>query len=325
MINDIPKIELHVHLDGSIDTLLASKLLNEDIDKIKCKMIANEKCKDLTDYLKMFDVSVSLMQTHDNLVSIANELVNNLEKDNVIYAEVRFAPLKHQIKGLSLDEVVLSVLEGLRKNKNVKTNLILCMMRNDNFDDNLKVIELAEKYLNKGVCAIDLAGDEINYQTKDFKELFNIASSKNIPFTIHAGEAGNINSLIDALEFNPKRIGHGIKCVLSNEVYNYLKNNKIMLEVCPTSNYQTNAIKEYYEHPIYKMYKDSINISINTDNRTVSNINLNLEYQKLADNFSFTYDDFIKINLNTINFTFLNDNEKKELKDKYNKIINGGV
>jgi len=325
MIDNIPKIELHVHLDGSFDMLLASKLLNEDISKVKSLMIANEKCKDLTDYLKMFDVPVSLMQTHDILVKAAEELVCALEKDNVIYAEIRFAPLKHQLKGLSLDDVVLSVLEGLNKNTNVKTNLILCMMRNDSFDDNLKVINLAYKYLNKGVCAVDLAGDEINYDTKDFEELFSLAESKNIPYTIHAGEAGQVSSLKSALDFGAKRIGHGIKCVLDDNIYNYLKNNPIMLELCPTSNYQTNAIDRYCDHPIYKMFKDNINISINTDNRTVSNINLNQEYQKLMNNFSFSRDDFIKINLNAINFSFLSDEEKKDLRDKYNNIINGGV
>jgi adenosine deaminase len=325
MISNIPKIELHVHLDGSFDTFLASNLLNEDISKVKCKMIANDKCKDLTEYLKMFDLPVSLMQTRDNLIKVSGELVNELEKDNVIYAEIRFAPLKHQVNGLSLDDIILSVLEGLNKNKNVKTNLILCMMRNDSFDDNLKVINIAEKYLNKGVCAIDLAGDEINYPTKNFKELFEIAKSKNIPFTIHAGEAGDVTSLKSALEFGAKRIGHGIKCVLDDEIYEFLKNNSIMLEVCPTSNYQTNAIDKYSDHPIYKIFKDNINLSINTDNRTVSNVTLNQEYQKLMDNFNFNLDDFIKINLNAINFSFLTDEEKKDLRDKYNNIINGGV
>ena len=324
-ISDIPKIELHVHLDGSVNLYLASKLLNKDLDEVKKMMVAPDKCNDLTDYLKMFDVPVSLMQTKENLKEIAYNLTLDLERDNVIYAEVRFAPLKHTLLGLTADEVILSVLEGLRLNKNIKTNLILCMMRNDSFEDNLKVIELAEKYKDMGVCAIDLAGDEINFKTSDFEDLFKIAYDKNINYTIHAGEAGSIDSLKSALSFKTKRIGHGIKAIDDTEVIDYIIKNNILLEVCPTSNYQTLKSLKYSEHPLYTLYKNGVNVLVNTDNRTVSNISLNEEYEKLIHDFNFSIDDFIKMNLNAINFLFINEEEKKDIRDKYNKLINGGV
>ena len=324
MINDLPKIELHVHLDGSVDLNLASKILNEDIDKLKNKMVAKDKCQDLTDYLNMFDVPVKIMQTKENLENIAYNLTCDLEKDNVIYAEIRFAPLKHTSK-LTLTEVLDSVLLGLNKNKNIKTRLILCMMRNDSFSDNVKIIDLAEEYKNRGVAGIDLAGDEINFKTSMFKDLFKIARDRGIKYTIHAGEAGSINSLIDAISFNPTRIGHGIKTILDDEVLKEVIKKDILLEVCPTSNYQTNAIDEYKNHPVYKMYNSGVKLMINTDNRTVSNITLNEEYNKLKDIFNFKCKDFVEMNLNAIKYSFLNDSEKKELYDKYNKIINGGV
>ena len=179
----MPKIELHVHLDGSIRPLTAKELLNDNMELIRSQMVANDKCLNLTDYLTKFALPVSLMQTKENLIRVAYELTNDLESDNVIYAEIRFAPLKHT-KYLTPEQVVESVLTGLKMNSNIKTNLILCMMRNDSFLDNQKVIELASKYLNKGVCAIDLAGDEINYETKNFSSLFKLATDKNIPFTL---------------------------------------------------------------------------------------------------------------------------------------------
>ena len=160
----LPKVELHLHLDGSIPINLASKLSNFDRKKLEEVMIAPKKCKNLSEYLTKFDLPIQLMQTKENLTKIASNLVDELERENVIYAEIRFAPNFHTKKDLSLDEVVNSVLKGLSQNKKVKTNLILCMMRGTSVEENKKVIDLAEKYLNKGVCAIDLAGAEDGYK-----------------------------------------------------------------------------------------------------------------------------------------------------------------
>lgn len=194
-------------------------------------------------------------------------------------------------------------------------------MRGDSFDDNKKVIDLAEKYLNRGVCAIDLAGDEEHFDTKLYEDLFLYTYSKNIPYTIHAGEVGDIKSLRDAISFKPSRIGHGIKSIYDKELLNEIKNNNILLEVCPTSNYQTNAIDLYSNNPVYELYKYGIDILINTDNRTVSNITLNKEYNLLVNNFPFNINDFIKMNLNAIDYAFLSEKEKQELKEKYENII----
>ena len=248
---------------------------------------------------------------------IAQELVLDLKDDNVIYAEVRFAPLLHTKKGLSKEEVVEAVLEGLKDN-DLKVNLILCMMRHFSFEDNLKTIELASKYLDKGVIAVDLAGAEAKYPTANFERLFQIAKDKNIPFTIHAGEADGKDSILSAISFKTKRIGHGVGCIEDNEVLNLIKENNITLEVCPTSNIQTNIFENYYDHPIKKLYDMDILVTINVDNMTVSNINLTQEYEKLVQNFNFTLEDLKKMNINAINAAFLSD----ELKEKYRKIIN---
>ena len=314
-IQNLKKIELHLHLDGSVSLELASCLSGLGLEEVKREMVAPSKCLNLGDYLTKFTLPLSFMQTRKNLKAISGDLVNRLERENVIYAEIRFAPSFHTRKGLTQEEVVTSVLEGLKENKKVKTNLILCLMRGNADQENLKTIEVAEKYLNKGVCAIDLAGDEKTFKLKEYRSLFLLAKEKKIPFTIHAGEVDQVD-ISEAIELGAKRLGHGVKCIENKKLIDLIKEKNILLEICPTSNIQTNAFNDFSHHPIYDLYKKNINISINTDNRTVSNIDLNQEYLKLIKTFPFTIDDFKKINRNTLNYTFLSSKEKIELLEK---------
>lgn len=316
MFQDIKKIELHLHLDGSVKINTAEKLLNEK--NLKDKMIVKENNKDLTEYLTKFDIPIKLMQNKDNLVQISKELIETLEKDNVIYVEIRFAPIFSTKEGLTLDEVIQSVLKGLKNNK-VKTNLILCMMRGLNKDDNIKIIDLANKYLNKGVCAIDLAGDEIKYPTNIYKELFEYANKLKVPFTIHAGEAGTYKDIDEAISYKAKRIGHGIKAIENNNTISKIIENNISLEICPTSNIQTNVIKSRKKHPIKELINKGIKVTINTDNRTVSNTSLEKEYELLSKTFNFSKEDFKIFNKNALQSAFLSNEEKEELLKELSK------
>ena len=311
-INKIPKVELHLHLDGSISLDIASKLSNIPINELKNKMIAKDKCENLSEYLTKFSFPISLMQTKENLTLITKDLINRLIKQNVVYAEIRFAPMFHTELGLSYEEVVEAVLEGMESNK-IKTNLILCLMRGMKDDNNLKTIEVAKKYLNKGVCAIDLAGDEIKYPTSNYVKYFEIAKKENIPFTIHAGESRGADEVMCAVNIGAKRIGHGVHCVEDESIVDIVKNNNVLLEICPTSNIQTNSIKSYNVHPIKELYEKGINICINTDNSTVSNIDLNNEYLKLHNILNFDLEDFKKINIMSINNAFISNKEKESL------------
>jgi len=309
----LPKIELHLHLDGSLPLETASKLSNLSIEELKSIMIAKDKCENLTKYLTKFDFPISLMQTKENLEIISEELVNSLEKQNVIYAEIRFAPMFHVNKGLSYEEVVESVLKGLKKNTNVKTNLILCLMKGFSEDNNLKTLEIAKKYLNKGVCAIDIAGDEIKHPNSDYSKFFNLAKKENIPFTIHAGESRGADEVLSAINLGAKRIGHGVHSIEDEDVLKIIKDKNILLEVCPTSNIQTNSIVSYEKHPISELYEKGIPLSINTDNSTVSNISLSEEYFKLHNILGFNIEDFKKINMMAIKHAFLSKEEKEVL------------
>ena len=317
------KIELHVHLDGSIRPSTVCDILNLDLKYVKENMVVKSNNNDLAEYLSKFDLPIKVMQTKDNLKRISKELALDLKNDGIIYAEIRFAPQKHTLKGLNLDDVISSVLDGLKSVKEIKTNVILCMMRWDSFQKNKGVIEICKKYLGNGVVALDLAGDEKKYKTSDYKSLFEIAKKEKIPFTIHAGEADNYESVMDAISFGAKRIGHGINIIENNDVINEVIKNKVTLEICPTSNVQTKAVESYEKHPIKKLYEKGVLLTINTDNNTVSNTTLSKEYELLEKHFNFTKEDFYKFNVNAVNASFISSKEKEdlinELKDDFEK------
>ena len=319
------KVELHIHLDGSLRPSTVAEILNISEEEAKEKMIVKNNNQDLTEYLTKFDLPIKVMQTKENLKRVAKELAEDLKLDDVIYAEVRFAPQKHTLKGLSLDDVITSVLEGFKSANKIKINLILCMMRGDSFEKNKEVIELCKKYLNKGVVALDLAGDEKNYKTKNYKSLFEIANKENIPFTIHAGEADEPQSVLDAINFGAKRIGHGIRSIEDEVVLKKIIDNNIALEVCPTSNVQTKVVNTYANHPVKKLYDKNVLVTINTDNNTVSNLTLSKEYVKLRKYFNFTDEDFLKFNINAIKASFISDIEKEKyidiLKENYDESL----
>ncbi len=316
----LPKIELHVHLDGSVRLDTAAELLDLSINEVKYDMLAKEKCLDLNDYLTKFELPVKIMQTKRNLERIAYELAVDLKNDGVIYAEIRFAPIKHTLEGLSLYDVTESVIMGLSR-VDMKSNVILCMMRNDDIKTNMMVIDVARHYLNEGVCAVDLAGAEAIYKTEDFKDLFDYATEKNVPFTIHAGEADGRESIKSAISFGTTRIGHGVNVVTEDDLIKEVIDKDILLEVCPTSNIQTRVVDNYKSHPIRKLYDLGVPLSINTDNRTVSNTTLKREYKNLEVNLQFSTNDFIKTNKQAINHAFISENEKKELLNKFNSLL----
>ena len=324
-IKDIKKIITHLHLDGSIDINNAIKWAKEDgynltDEEIIKKLQVDRSCHNLNDYLDKFTLAISLLQTKERLKETVYTLFKKLSLENVIYAEIRFAPIKHQEKGLSLDEVIESVVMGMnaaKNNFNIDGGIILCCMRDNSKNDNLKIVNYAKKYLNKGIVAIDLAGAEGIYETKNFKYIFDLCREENIPYTIHAGEADGVNSINSALDFKTKRLGHGIRCIEDKDTMKRIIDNNILLEVCPTSNYQTEAVKG--KHPIEYLYNNGILISINTDNDTVSNINITDEYKNILNNTNLTIKDLVKCNYNSIPYLFTTDDIKEKLKKTIEK------
>ena len=312
-IKTMPKVELHLHLDGSLDVNYIKNKYRLTDKEIKEKMIADEKCHNLNDYLTKFDYPISIMQTKQELESAVYNLLEKLKKQNVIYVEMRFAPQFHTKRGLTQDEVVQTVISA--KNRvDIKSNVILCIMRGkDNEKENYETVEVAKKYLNKGVCAVDLAGAEAIFKTYTYDKIFEFVKENNIPFTIHAGEADGIDSINSAIDFGTKRIGHGVRAIEDENTINRIREEDITLEVCPTSNIQTCICNDYTSHPISMLYFDNVKTTINTDNMTVSNTTLENEYEKLMQNTNLSINDIVKMNINSVNAAFISENEKQEL------------
>ena len=312
-----PKVELHLHLDGSVPIHVLQELSGLSYEEVFNQAVSINDLE-LTDYLKRFDFINKYLQTKENLELASLSLGQELEKENVVYAEVRFAPMLHTNGGLTPEEVVEAVKLGFSKCQ-VKVNLILCMLRGMDLSFNKKTLELAKKYLNNGVVAIDLAGDEKNYPFTSYQDLFDECKNYGIPVTIHAGEVTK-RDIKDIIPYT-KRIGHGIKMYDDPELMNLVKSHNILLEVCPNSNLDTNNVDDYSHHPVKKLYQSGLKISVNTDNRTVSNISLTEEYNNLVNLLDFTLDDIVKMNLNAIDYAFITEDEKEFYK-KYIKELN---
>ena len=316
-------IELHIHLDGALSIANCKQLAqiqNIDIPKddntIINMMTVSPNCKNLNEFLTKFEFAISLLQTPEGITNSIKNLQAELIKQGIIYAEIRFAPQLHTKKGLNQEEVVKAAIEGLQYSK-LHSNLILCCMRDSkNHKDNIETIEIAKKYLGKGVCAVDLAGAEGLYPTKNFEDIFEYAKKLNVPFTIHAGEADGPNSVKEAIHFGAKRIGHGVRASEDTELIKTIAKEEITLEICPTSNICTSIYEKISDMPIKKFINNGVKITICTDDPTVCNTNLKNEIKLIANTFNLSYDDIIKLQLNAIHASFADQNIKNEIIEK---------
>lgn len=289
---EIPKngfIDLHVHLDGSLSFDMARELANIQGMEIKSEkelkklMVAPKDCRDLNDYLTKFDYPLKLLQTEKAITYSVYELLKIQKLQGLVYSEIRFAPQLHTRKGLSQEQIVAAALRGTQ---GFSCGLILCCMRGANNQTmNLETLEAAEKYMGKGVVALDLAGAEALFPTENFEELFRKAGKKGIPFTIHAGEAAGPESIWKALEFGASRIGHGVRCLEDKVLVQRLAQDQIPLELCPTSNMNTKVFDNITRYPIMRFLDEGIKVTINTDNMTVSNTTLRKEFQLVSNTF----------------------------------------
>ncbi|MCQ2506821.1 MAG: adenosine deaminase [Lachnospiraceae bacterium] len=321
-------VDLHLHLDGSLSVSEVIrfaqkegiKLPTYDETSLTAYMKVDEDCTNLGEYLSKFDFPLMVLQTEEAIEEAVYGLLGRLDKQGLVYAEIRFAPQLHLQKGLTQNEVVKAAVRGLdRANKDfeIKGNLILCCMRFDNNEaENLETVKVASEYFGKGVVAIDLAGNEAAFPTDTFKDVFDYAKSEGVTAIIHAGEAAGAESVKQALELGAKRIGHGVHSVEDEEVVNSLCDGKIPLELCYTSNLQTMAVNDKSNYPLSFFVNSGIVVTINTDDMTVSDTNLKKEYLLLKKQFGYDNEYLKKICINGINSAFISDEMKKGLREK---------
>ncbi|MCF7793090.1 MAG: adenosine deaminase [Candidatus Cloacimonetes bacterium] len=325
IVQKLPKTDLHVHLDGSmrISTIfdlakkqnvkLPVKTEKELADKICC----DRQCESLVDYLEGFEITLSVMQTEEALERIAFELAEDAAKENIRYMEVRYSPILHTQKGLKLTTISDAVIRGLaeaEKKFNIKTGVIICGIRNMDPGTSIDLAKLAIAYKNKGVLGFDLAGAEADHPAKHHKEAFYLALNNNINITVHAGEAYGPESIHQALHYcGTHRIGHGTRLIEDGDLLNYVNDHRIPLEICITSNLQTKAISGLREHPLGFYVEYGLRVTINTDNRLISNTTLTDEFMLAIDELGLDYSEIKNIIINGFKSAFLPYREKVRL------------
>ncbi len=324
----LKKVELHLHLDCSLSYEVVSTI-DPSVTKeaYEQNFIAPDKCINLADFLTRAVTGFALMQTKEQLQLVVFDLFKQLQADNMLYAEIRFAPLLHIEKGLSPYEVVQAIEAATAtavQQTGIEARLILCTLRHYTEAQSMETVELAEQFKNTYVAGFDIAGDEAGFPIDAHVKAYKFAKEKNIPCTAHAGEASGPASVWETLQhFGPTRIGHGVRSYEDTKLVQHLKQHNIHLELCPTCNVQINICDTYKDHPIDTLYKTGVSVNVNTDCRTICNINLNREYKKLHDTFGWTVDDFYATNVNALNVAFISDEVKnsllRKLKAAYNK------
>ncbi|MCA6093070.1 adenosine deaminase [Streptomyces sp. SCA3-4] len=343
-----PKVLLHDHLDGGVrpGTVIDlaaevgyDKLPETDPDRLGVWFREAADSGSLERYLETFAHTCAVMQTREALVRVAAECAEDLAEDGVVYAEVRYAPELHVEKGLSLDEVVEAVNEGFRegerraraKGHRIRVGALLTAMRHA--ARALEIAELANKYRDSGVAGFDIAGAEAGFPPTRHLDAFEYLKRENNHFTIHAGEAFGLPSIWQALQWcGADRLGHGVRIIDDIEIAedgtvtlgrlaSYVRDKRIPLEMCPTSNLQTAAANSYEEHPIGLLRKLHFRLTVNTDNRLMSGTSMSREFEHLVKAFGYSLDDMQWFTVNAMKSAFIPFDERLAM---INEVIKPG-
>ena len=312
----IPKAELHCHLDGSVrpSTLLdlgreyKVKMPRDSADSLREYMLVSD-AKSLEDYLKRFEVTVSVMQTAEAIERIAYELGADAAADGVRYIEVRNAPILNSRGRLEMGEALEAQLKGLERAERdfgIVARSIVCSLRQLPPETSLELAQLAVAYKHRGVVAFDLAGGEAGYPASAHGDAFAYARKHNLAVTIHAGEGDGARSVRDAVhKCGANRLGHATRLIEDPELTQYVNDRRIGLEICLTSNVQTHAAKSYETHPLRNYFDRGMNLTLNTDNRLMSGTTLTDEYLFAAKHLGFSFDELCTLALKGFESAFL--------------------
>ena len=325
VIQRLPKTDIHCHLDGclrprTVLELAAAqgvKLPTLKLPALTRVLQAGKRTRNLGDYLKIFDITLSVMQERDALYRVAYELAEDAAAENIKHLEVRFAPILHLKKKLKYEQIVDAVVDGLRDsgNKNgLTTGVIICGIRSMDPRTSMELAELAVAYKGRGVLAFDLAGQEQDYPAKAHREAFALILKNNVNSTVHAGEAFGPASIAQALHYcGAHRIGHGTRLREDPDLMRYVNDHRIPLEMCLSSNVQTRAAKSLKEHPFGYYFKHGVRVTLNTDSRLISATTVSDEVALAARTFRLGPYDVKRILINGFKSSFLPYAQKARL------------
>jgi len=341
-IKRVPKALLHDHLDGG----LRPETIIEIAQQIGYKKLPTDDPKQLGDwfeescnshslvrYLETFSHTIAVMQSKEAIIRVSRECAIDLARDGVVYAEVRGAPELFTEKGLTLDQVVEATLEGYkqgmaeaaREGNKIRVESLLCGMRQN--DRSQEAAAAVVKYRNKGVVGFDIAGPEDGFPPTNQLETFEYLRKENAHFTIHAGEAYGLPSIWEAIQIcGAERLGHGVRIIddidFSGDkpklgpLASYVRDRRIPLELCPTSNLQTGAAKTYSDHPIGMLAKLRFRVTLNTDNRLMSRTSMSNEMSECVKSFGWKFADLQRVTVNALKSSFIPFEERLEIIEK---------
>jgi adenosine deaminase len=339
-IRAVPKVLLHDHLDGGLRPQTVLELAHEigyrdlpgdNVEELTRRLTEGAHRGHLEIYLDAFRHTVAVMQTPDALRRVAAECAADLAADGVVYAEVRFAPELHTERGLSLDEVVEAVLDGFRQGsasaaregRRITVYALLTAMRTA--ARSLEIAELAVRHRDEGVVGFDIAGAEAGWPPSRHLDAFQYLKRENFHITIHAGEAFGLPSIWEAVQWcGTERLGHGVRIVDDIEISpagavrlgrlaTYIRDRRIPLEMAPTSNVQTGAARSIAEHPIRILRQLQFRVTVNTDNRLMSQVTLSSEFHRLAAEFGYGWSDVEWLTINAMKSAFAGFDERLRL------------
>jgi adenosine deaminase len=326
----LPKAELHVHLDGSLRPATLLELAHQRGVALPAKDAAGlaramlvDDVASLEEYLEPFQVTLAVMQDVDALERIAYELALDHAAEHVRYREARFCPGLCTRAGLKADEALDAVLGGLaraERGTGIRTGVIVCGLRSLPPRDSLEMAELAGSYVGGGVCAFDLAGAEAGFPVADHVEALRQADSAGLPITIHAGEGFGSLSIRQALELgHATRIGHGTRLHEDPDLLREVRERRIVLEVCLTSNVQTRVASSYRAHPLRAYFDQGVRIALCTDNRLMSGVTLTREYEHARDALGFTWEELVRLARGGFEAAFAGEDTREDLLAEFDR------
>ena len=329
-LKDLAKAELHCHLDGSISlggirqlAEMANITVPESDKELKQLVVAPENAESLMDYLKTFDFVRPLLQTKEALHLAAYDVARQAAQENVIYTEIRFAPELSMDEDLSASEMVEAVLAGLKQAEEefgIVAKVLVCGMKQSPKEVTRDIFEHVVELAEKGLVGFDFAGNELEFPPAQLVDLIKETQALGLPMTFHAGECGCAHYIADSIALDIKRIGHSTAIYNQPELIQGFIEKGVTAELCLTSNLQTNAAKSLDEFPFLALKNAGAKITINTDNRTVSDTNLTKEYALFVKHFGVSVADFLAFNKNAIQASFTNEAQKAELLSKIDNL-----
>jgi adenosine deaminase len=324
----LPKAELHLHLDGSVRPRtvleLASQggvpLPTQDLERLTDYLEATESTASLVEYITYFELPIAVLQSVPALERATYELCEDLKKDNVRYAEIRYGPWLHVQQGLSLTDVLRAVLSGWNAGRQafgLEGGVIVTALRDMPPAQNVSLAQVAGRFVTEGVVGFDLAGDEAGHPPILHEDAFRVARSLGMNITIHAGEAAGPESVRQAISMGAVRLGHGVRAQEDAEVIAMIKENGVQLDMAPTSNAHTKAVRQLQDHPLKRFHEQGIKVTISTDSRTVSDVTLTQEYQTVARVLGCSREEIFAMNLQALDGAFTDEVTRARLRHEF--------